>query len=176
MVKTIGEYAFADSELVSLTLTIDVVPSHMCESCEYLTYVDVNARSIGYDAFRKCPRLTTAHIRAEIIGSFAFFGCGLLSINLVNAHRITTRIGWNAFSECTDMKYVVLPEGLLTIGHMAFMCSGITSVELPASVTHVGQRAFAHTTMAFVRRADGPPIQLDATAFEGSDIAVNELG
>lgn len=54
-----------------------------------------------------------------------------------------TRIGWNAFSGCTNLTEVILPDSLKVISLKAFMdCSSLTVIRIPAGVTEIGDRAF----------------------------------
>ena len=56
-----------------------------------------------------------------------------------------TSIGTSAFSYCSSLKKVSLPEGLLTIGDDAFMdCDNLTSIIIPASTLFIGTKAFAN--------------------------------
>ncbi len=50
----------------------------------------------------------------------------------------------HAFQNCTSLKSVPLPEGLLRIGLEAFRGSAITSLELPGSLWEVAWAAFMH--------------------------------
>ena len=54
-----------------------------------------------------------------------------------------TSIGYWAFSECTSLTSVMIPNSVTSIGDYAFReCSGLTSVTIPNSVTSIGQNAF----------------------------------
>lgn len=53
-----------------------------------------------------------------------------------------TRIGEMAFNNCSKVTKVTLPSTLRTISQYAFTGSGITSIEIPASVTSIASRAF----------------------------------
>ena len=55
-----------------------------------------------------------------------------------------TNIGGGAFSECSGLTSVTIPEGVTSIGNDAFSgCSGLTSVTIPESVTNIGDWAFS---------------------------------
>ena len=54
-----------------------------------------------------------------------------------------TRIGNNAFQDCTRMTSVTIPNSVTSIGNNAFRgCAGMTSVTIPNSVTSIGFCAF----------------------------------
>ncbi|HFI0042545.1 TPA: leucine-rich repeat protein [Streptococcus suis] len=54
-----------------------------------------------------------------------------------------TMIDQNAFRGNTNLKEIVLPTTLTTIGYGAFENSGLEKLVLPASLTYIGDRAFA---------------------------------
>ncbi len=76
------------------------------------------------------------------IGWSAFSGCsGLTSITIPNS---MTRIGEGAFSGCSGLTLVTIPNSVTSIGSSAFSgCSGLTSVTIPNSVTSIGSYAFS---------------------------------
>ena len=54
-----------------------------------------------------------------------------------------TSIGNDAFSGCSGLTSVTIPEGVINIGGGAFSgCSGLTSVTIPEGVTSIGDYAF----------------------------------
>ena len=57
--------------------------------------------------------------------------------------KIVTKIGDLGFYGNTNLKKVVLPEGITVIGGMAFAsCTSLTSVELPYSLEQIKAEAF----------------------------------
>ena len=53
------------------------------------------------------------------------------------------RIGYSAFSGCSGLTSVVIPNSVISIDVFAFYgCSGLTSVVIPDSVTSIGDGAF----------------------------------
>ena len=54
-----------------------------------------------------------------------------------------TRIGYDAFSNCSGLTSVTIPNFVITINRWAFKdCSGLTSVTIPNSVTTISEGAF----------------------------------
>ena len=57
----------------------------------------------------------------------------------------------NAFKDCTKLKRVKLPTGLLTIGEQAFYnCGVLTTATLPSQLQRIDKQAFARTSLSEV--------------------------
>lgn len=55
-----------------------------------------------------------------------------------------TAIGGGAFSGCTSLTSIKIPNSVTSIGGQAFSnCTGLTSVTIPNSVTSIGSYAFS---------------------------------
>ena len=75
------------------------------------------------------------------IGGFAFSGCS--SLTSVIIPDSVTSIGEGAFSSCSSLTSVVIGDSVTSIGNAAFGgCSSLTSVVIPDSVTSIGEVAF----------------------------------
>ncbi|MFT3738934.1 MAG: leucine-rich repeat protein [Breznakibacter sp.] len=112
-VATIGEMAFANSELlISVSL-----PS--------------NLKSIDDYAFQSCTGLTSISFPSSLtsIGSSSFQGCtGLASISFPGS---LTNIGYSSFYGCSGLTSVTIPGSLTQIGDRSFNnCSSLTSFEV----------------------------------------------
>ena len=71
----------------------------------------------------------------------AFSSC--TNLTSVTIPESVTCIGESAFSLCSGLISVTIPESVTSIGGSAFsFCSGLTSVTIPESVTSIGGNAF----------------------------------
>ena len=79
-------------------------------------------------------------ISRHYIDSSAFHGCtGLKEVVLSN--KLTT-LPEGIFEDCNNLETVVLPEKLVSIPENAFRNTKLTELNLPESVTEIGQYAF----------------------------------
>ena len=79
------------------------------------------------------------------IGMFAFSGCtGLTSITIPDS---VTKIGWGAFSGCSGLTSITIPGSVTEIGDDAFNgCTGLTSISILDGVIKIGREAFSGCT------------------------------
>ena len=78
-----------------------------------------------------------------IITGYPRDASGAVAIPSVIADKPVTRIGQYAFSKCTGLTSVEIPDSVTRIGGYAFFyCSGLTSMDIPNSVTRIGRYAF----------------------------------
>lgn len=172
-VKSIGDYAFSNSE----NLTKVVIPDHI--------------QSIGSDAFNSCKNLTSVTLPQGVDTLFRvfsrcfalrritipesvtsvlvlFYGCINLD-SVVLPPNITQLIG--TFADCRSLQYVSLPDSLKTIGRMTFSdCQSLRSITIPSNVKEVSFQAFKDCSALDTIRvlAIEPPIAT-SQSFSGMD-------
>jgi hypothetical protein len=74
------------------------------------------------------------------IGDWAFMKCNITSIQLSEG---LLEIGAEAFSECNNLKEIIVPNSVLTIGNNAFSnCKNLSYVKLPNTLKYLGRYSF----------------------------------
>lgn len=125
-VTTLGDYAFYEyTELKTVELADTVT-------------------NTGKRTFRYCASLKNLNLGKglETIGEYAFGECTTLAE--VNLPETVTTIDSDAFYGCTELTRIHLHEGITEIGSGAFRKSGMTSIELPSSVTKMGNQVLSY--------------------------------
>lgn len=102
--------------------------------------------SIGNQAFYCCGHLSSIRIPKEAIdiGYYTFCKCNELISVIIPSDSELEIIGDGAFSGCSALKSIVIPEGVTKIGKNAFeKCSALISINIPESVTRIDHYAFS---------------------------------
>lgn len=104
-----------------------------------------NVKSIGEYAFANCSYLTAITIPEGLIfiGESAFASCRLLAGKLVIPDGVGM-IAKNTFAYCGSLEEIVLGSGIERIEASAFTdCTGLTSITMPQKLAFIGSLAFA---------------------------------
>jgi hypothetical protein len=113
-------------------------------SCTELTSVRLpeSMTYIGVRAFRKCEKLVQINLPDSItqIDLYAFLDCDVLN-NIIIPSGVTV-IKDSVFYHCYSLRTVTLHDKITEIQASAFNQSGLTEITIPASVKHIGSRAF----------------------------------
>ena len=154
-IVNIGDSAFKNkSILTSVTIPDSIwnIGDSAFSSCSGLTNVTIPGSVININsyAFNNCTKLTTVTIAngVMLIGSSAFYNCG--SLTHVTIPGSVYFIGDSAFRLCSNLGSVTISNGVTLIEDNAFWLSGLTSVTIPTSTTHIGLGAFAGTYLAAI--------------------------
>lgn len=167
---SIGQKAFYWSSITELHLpeSLKSLSYWMCYNCENLQKVTLpnSLTEIAEGAFKSCKQLTEINIPTALttIRETAFDGCAMLKeLNLSNvttiegyAFRNCTQLTkvilaktlesipvW-AFGSCTSLADVTWPQNLKTISYYAFYEAPIATLQLPETVTSIGDKAFSN--------------------------------
>ena len=157
-VTSIGASAFSGcSGLTSIAIGNGVINigTSAFYGCNGLTSIIVEEENTKYHSKDNCLIDTEAKIlmlgcqnsvipndgSVTSIGSSAFSGCsGLMSVTIPDS---VTSIGSSAFSGCSGLTSVTIPDSVTSIGSSAFNgCGGLMSIIIPDSVTSIGDSAF----------------------------------
>ena len=157
-VTSIGTQAFRDcSGLTSITIpnSVTSIGSGAFEYCRGLTIITVEQGNAVFHSAGNCLIRTASKVlllgcqnsvipndgSVTSIGSRAFSGCsGLTSVTIPDS---VTSIGDYAFEGCSGLTGITIPDSVTSIGYRAFYnCSSLTSITIPDSVTSIGDYAF----------------------------------
>ena len=142
-VRHIDRYAFKDCrELESVTFNPEcdlIVLSYAFQGCVKLTSLTVPEHTtIIEDAFDGCTGIT----RLELYGR-GNFSCIRNQIREVILGSNRIGIGAAEFYEFRNVKSIVIPEGVTSIGDKAFKSwDSLTRIDLPASLQYIAPQAF----------------------------------
>ncbi len=145
-VKEIGESAFYDADMKSLTMTgVRFIGAHAFEECGFLKDLSLGKKltGIGDNAFFWCSSLETVDIPdgVETIGLSAFQQC--TSLKEIRIPDSVTTILPRAFCWCQNLRNVTIPESVEYLDAYVFQgCESLTDISLPDSVTVVSFGVF----------------------------------
>ena len=136
---------------VSIQGQLTKIPSYSFDGCQLSVLTLSNSiEEIGDYAFQNNTTLTTASLVDNVkkIGKYAFSGCTKLSI--LNLGNSLVTIDDYAFQSIGSDANVGLnfevPNTLSVIGKFAFYKSAVSSINIPNSVTTIGESCFAENT------------------------------
>ena len=157
-VTSIGDYCFYHCSLLTSVnignsvTSIGFAPFYRCSE---LSSIEVSSENTKYDSRDDCNAIIETSANKLIvgcmstiipdnvtnIGSYAFSGSGLTSINIPNSVDF---IGSFAFRECQNLTSITIPSSVRNINNGAFKdCTSLTSVTIPDEVTYIESETFS---------------------------------
>lgn len=146
---TIGDSAFKGSTIKNLEnsgIASSISIGTEAFKSSSLEYIDVpSGAKLGEYAFADCTSLYRTTNYAKVLPQGTYSGCTLLSQVLLEG---TEKIESSAFSNCSSIEELILPETLTAIGDRAFAgCSGMKhTFNIPSGVKTIGVEAFSKMT------------------------------
>lgn len=138
--------------------TVTQIGRSAFQNCIDLLTVGISStvNDINGDTFDGCESLEEIHVDSDN-STYASYDRALYNKNMTTLIRCpqrtsgayivregVTTIMYSAFSDCTIMNSVTLPETVCKIGSCAFKgCAELTTINLPDNITSIGQEAFA---------------------------------
>lgn len=162
-VKSIGKYALDGSSRYSVIY----LPNSVTEITEY--------------AFHCNSDIEELYLPNSIvtIGEYAFDNC--YKLRKVNIPNKITVIPSYSFYYCNALESITIPESVVSIEDHAFGYTGLTSLDIPANVTDIGEEAFIafySKPVEYEINIHGNDVTLGARVFQGRSgvTAINILG
>ena len=184
-VTKIGNSAFSVcSGLTSITIPSGVteIGNSAFSGCSGLTSLTLpsGVTEIGNSAFEGCSGLTSLTLPSGVtkIGSSAFKNSGLKEVGiyingdletyLAKGHpNIDVECGIKYYLNDKEIKNVMIPSSVTSLGCYAFQNSNFTSISLPSSLAFVGDGAFKNcSSLASITFSSGL-VSIGSSAFSG---------
>ena len=161
-VTIIDNYTFSGCSslnTISIPSGVTSIYGYAFEDCSSLSYVFIpdSVTSISALAFDDCSNLAKIEVDANNL-NFSNDNRGVLfnkekttlilaPRNIADSYQIpdsVTRIGKNAFYDCTRLNGVVIPDSVTSIDDCAFRgCTKLNNIVIPDSVIDIGTYVFA---------------------------------
>ena len=155
MMGTSALYGFSNLTSITIPKSVTNIGDSVFHDCSSLTSITVLQGNPVYHSAGNClietkskklivgckTSLIPADGSVKIIGNFAFSCCSDL-VSILIPNRVTS-IGDHAFSRCSSLANITLPYGVESIGASAFKdCRSLTSITIPNSIVRIGADAF----------------------------------
>lgn len=174
-VTMVGEFAFSDCPLLQKVLfskKLKQLGDFAFSNDTLLIECIIPSGIIGANTFMGCSNLETIEAsQVSFIGKAAFLNCQ--SLSSITLSPELESIEELTFYGCRNLRNISLPQNLKTIGDFAFWGTSIDVLEIPASVSKIGNSAFAECKNLKKVVLNNPDISIAESAFDKSIIIEN---
>ena len=155
-VKSIESFAFEDCYVLSsidIPGSVSNIEFGVFRGCSALQSVTIQegVKSIGRYVFYNCSNLEKIIIpgSVESVGDNVFTNCSKLSSAGPIGSGCSIEFGWTseipeyAFYQCTELKSLIIPEGITRVRYDAcYNCISLSKLKIPSSLTYFEGMAF----------------------------------
>ena len=151
-VTNIGDRAFSGCTgltAVEIPNSVTYIGDYALSDCSNLNHLIIEdgeeTLMIGSYLIENSP-IETLHLGREI-NNYTIFNKGLKTLKALSFSNYVKTLAYGEFRGCTGLTSVEIPSSVTVIGGEVFAgCTGLTSVKIPNSVTEIGYRAFSGCT------------------------------
>ena len=137
--------AISETDLAGATK----INAYALYNCSKITSVAIPAtvESIGSNAFENCSGITSMSIPATVNAAVNVFATctNISSVTITGSDAMTDYDDsryWPWYYSTADSISVTISEGITHIGDYAFNLAGISEINLPSTITSIGESAF----------------------------------
>ena len=158
-IRNIDFFRSSNIEKIVISNNTNTIGSNAFNGCSNLKEIvfGSNIMNIENNSFGGCSALESIAVAEDNLCFKSIDNC-LIDIenkkiilgcknSVIPSDGSIAAIGDNAFSSCTSLTSINIPDGIISIGEDAFWgCTSLTSVTIPDSVTSIGDSAFRGCT------------------------------
>ena len=163
---------------VNIGDAVTEIAEHAFDGCKELVTITIgfSISNIGRDAFKYCDKIDyNVYDNAYYIGNndnpyVVLMKVKNKGITSCNINDKCNHIYQNAFENCSDLKDLIIPNSIISIGSNAFSsCSNLTTIYIPNSVISINDNAFTNCRKMTSVNIPDSVIEIGANAFKGCD-------
>jgi uncharacterized repeat protein (TIGR02543 family) len=151
-IKKIGARAFANTKITKFDIlpSVEEIGAGAFEGCNNLTQFVADDASAFTTGDASGPLLLTSDQKTLVAVAFGAITEGTISLPYVE------KIGDSAFYKCQALTSIDIPTSVTEIGDSAFAYTGLTTLTIPSNVEKIGANAFFHCmSLTQIKLAEG---------------------